>query len=93
MAAVVAAPIWKLWPVKSLAGRPALVRADLTSSTNFVFVKGDPSSQMNKAPGLEPLLFRYLNRADTGQISSPVLHTMTLTPILPSSVCLGLLNI
>ena len=86
MAAVVAAPILKLCPAKSLAGRPALVRADLTSSTNFVFVRGDPSSQINKAPGFDPLLVKYLNMANTGQISSPVLPTITLIPILPWSV-------
>jgi len=38
-AAVVAAPILKLWPAYSIAGRLAVVKAFLTSSTNLCLDK------------------------------------------------------
>ena len=50
-AAVVAAPIRKLCPAKLLAGKLAVVRADLTLSTNLDFDKGDPDFQQKRGPG------------------------------------------
>ena len=61
------------------------MRANLTSSTNFDFNK-DPSAQRKSAPGLEPLLTKYGTKAETGQMSSPVLSITTVTPLPPWSV-------
>ena len=82
VAAVVAAPILKLWPAKSIAGRFAARRADLTLLTNCGFVRGEPSCHWNKGPGLSPLLDKYFKRALMGHISSPVLPMTTRVPAL-----------
>ena len=62
------------------------MRADLTSSTNFDFDKRDPFAQRKSVLGLVPLLTKYDSKAETGQMSSPVLPITTVTPILPWSV-------
>ena len=52
LAAVLAAPIRKLWPVKPAASRPVLVSACCTSDTIDARERGEPDSKQKSGPGL-----------------------------------------
>ena len=54
-AAVVAAPIWKLWPRNWRTSSPCTSNAWRTASTNFLRDKGEPSWNWNRWPGADPL--------------------------------------
>ena len=51
-AAVVAAPILKLWPAYLDASMPICVKASLNLRIKRVFVRGTPFSSWNSGPGV-----------------------------------------
>ena len=79
-AAVVAAPMRKLWPAKCRYGRPTAVRASLTLATKYDFVSGSPSARIKKGPTADPLCIMYVTHAVTGQRVSCVRPTKTSIP-------------
>ena len=86
VAAVVAAPIWKLCPANLSAGRLAFFRASCTAFTKLSRVSGRPSFHMNKGPGFGPLVDIYESRAATGHRSLSVRPIVIWTPSLKGSV-------
>ena len=85
-AAVVAAPMRKLWPANCSAGRFAFFSTFRTSSTNCNRVRGRPSCQMNSGPGLSPRFAKYDSKAVTRQSLSLVRPTVIRTPCRKGSV-------
>ena len=58
LAAVVAAPILKLWPAYLEASTPDVATASLTALTNLSQVKYRPSTNVNNRAGVCPLFTR-----------------------------------
>ena len=91
-AAVIAAPIQKLWPLYNSWFTPALLRAVCKCRTRIGLVSGDPSFWMNRGPGEGGRTDRYLSREDTGHIAYPVDPRKMSTPSLNGSVLLCLMR-
>ena len=94
-AAVVAAPILKLWPAYLLSSSPRVWSAARTLLTTWDFSTGLPLGWQNKGPSAPPLSARYARRAATGHRSLPDLPRYTLIPLLNGSVsdCLRWISI
>ena len=90
-AAVVAAPILKLWPAQQSGFLPTSARALRIPDTNCSFSRGFPSSHRNREPLDRGLTLRYMDIAFTGQMSFSELFNLTFTPFPKGSV-LDLLN-
>ena len=79
-AAVVAAPILKLWPVYWCWGRPMEHRISRICSTNLCLVMTAWEESMKKGPVWLPLRLMYCIRADTGQSEFPIRPNTTPDP-------------
>ena len=86
LAAVVAAPLRKLWPENGSPSTPALVSAAHTLSTSLALVNGFLSWKMNSGLGPAPLVTRQSIIAITGHKVQPVRPTNMSTPALKGSV-------
>ena len=75
LAAVVAAPLLKLWPEYGAQLIPAAEIASLIFDTRHARVRGLPSSKRNSGPGPGPLSAMQTNTAETGHSALPVLPT------------------
>ena len=85
-AAVVAAPMRKLWPEYYLQLKP---RTDLDSrryDTKRWRDRREPSLKIKRGPCDDPLLAKYANSAETGQSSLPDFPREIMAPRLKRSV-------
>ena len=89
LAAAVAVPMRKLWPLKGEASIPASVSTSRTRVTSVERDSGEPSKNINSGPGLEPRMARKLIIAVTGQMSESVLPRKIETPLRKGSVLLA----
>ena len=80
-AAVVAAPILKLWPAYCCCGRPTAPRMVLSCVTNQDFVTGTVEFSLKKGPGWAPRDEEYSRMAATGHIVASVRPTTTSDPV------------
>ena len=85
-AAVVAAPIRKLWPAYFVGSIPGDHKAFLMWEIYLCFVKGVLSLNWNIGPGEFPRIAKNAVTAATGQRSSPVFPTKMCTPLNSRSV-------
>ena len=86
-AAVVAAPIRKLWPEYLESSRPCLWSAALTSPTNRSRERTEPSWKQNKGPPIHAgRTVRNDSIAATGQMAWPVRPRKISTPLPKGSV-------
>ncbi len=72
LAAAVAAPILKLWPLKAESSTPMEPRTSCRCRTSLGRESGVPSLCMNRGPGRHGRQARYASNADTGQRLAPV---------------------
>ena len=66
-AAVLAAPIRKLWSAKSHYGKPTATNACLTSDIKYDLVNGVPEDDVKNRPAAVPRTMVYESTADTGR--------------------------
>ena len=86
IAAVVGAPILKLWPLYRDISNPMGDRTLRTKVTNVCLVRALPLQKRSKGPGSFPLMTRYCSTAATGHNESPVTLTIIWSPFLNGSV-------
>ena len=91
-AAVVAAPIRKLWPAYLSSSVPAVESASLTFATKRSRVSGLPSRKWNSGPVPPTLMDKYANIADIGHSSLLVRPMYMSTPFLKGSVLEALIR-
>ena len=81
-AAVVAAPMRKLWPAYNEESIPHFARVDLKNNTKQSQVRQRPSANLNRGPDDFPRSTKYPSMAETGQImSEPVAPTDSVAPL------------
>ena len=80
LAAAVAAPILKLWPLNLESSIPTSLRALRSPVINFDFDSDDPSLKMKRGPGVTGRQARYPNMAVTGHKGSPVAPRCKVVP-------------
>ena len=76
IAAVVGAPILKLWPLYRDISNPMGDRTLRTKVTNVCLVRALPLQKRSKGPGSFLLMTRYCSTAATGHNESPVTLTI-----------------
>ena len=91
VAAVVAAPIQKLWPLNLLASSPVVLRASLNLMTSCVRDNGEPLALIKRGPGKGLLIAKYRVMAATGQMSEKVLPMYIFMPLRKGFVLLCLI--
>jgi hypothetical protein len=72
LAATVAAPMWKLWPLKWESSMPTALKASRSARTKCVLDSVALSWNIKSGPGTGGRMARYPSNAATGQIDLPV---------------------
>ena len=85
LAAVVAAPMRKLCPLKQESSTPAACRACRRKCTSLGLERVQPSSNRNSGPGVRGRIARYPSINVTGHKTSPVIPKCRIVPTAKGS--------